>query len=156
MREFIRRKLNEGLIKEKLMLKDYDLNKVNSNLRFNNGVFNKSGHNTIFMDDEAIVDFGVGELGLVKVDGNEYQNSLYLKGGFNASVQRKGYGTIGLRFIFNKLPKIQNVILQCFDTACPFWVKMGGIEIVNKEMPGGHLLRTLLITRDAFDKAQGL
>jgi hypothetical protein len=33
---------------------------------------------------------------------------------------------------------------------------MGGVEIVNKEMPGGHLLRTLLITRDAFDKAQGL
>jgi len=132
------------------------LNNANVNLRFNNGVFNKSGHNTIFMDDEAIVDFGVGELGVVNVNGNEYQNALYLKGGFNASVQGKGYGTIGLRFIFNKLPKIQNVILQCFDTACPFWTKMGGVEIVNKEMPGGHLLRTLLITRYAFDKAQGL
>lgn len=120
-------------------------------LRFNDGRFNKEGANTIYMDGNPIVDFGVGGLGDVTINGETYPNSLYLKGGYNASEQKKGYGSIGLKFIFQKLPKIQNIILQCYDTACPFWKKMGGQEIAVKEMPGGHALRTLRISRDSFE-----
>lgn len=120
-------------------------------LRFNDGRFNKEGANTIYMDGNPIVDFGVGGLGDVTINGEVYPNSLYLKGGYNASEQGRGYGSIGLKFIFQKLPKIQNIILQCYDTACPFWKKMGGQEIAVKEMPGGHPLRTLRITRDSFE-----
>ena len=120
-------------------------------LKFNDGKFNKSGANTIYMDGNPIVDFGVGGLGTIEINGESYPNSLYLKGGYNASEQGKGYGSMGLKFIFDKLPKINNIILQCFDTACPFWEKMGGQEIAVKEMPGGHPLRTLRISRDSFE-----
>lgn len=119
-------------------------------LRFNDGRFNKDGANTIYMDDNPIIDFGVGGLGDIKIGDQLIPNALYLKGGYNASEQGRGYGTMGLRFIFNKLPKIQNIILQCYDTACPFWKKMGGVEVAVKEMPGGHPLRTLKISRDSF------
>jgi len=120
-------------------------------LRFNDGRFNKSGANTIYMDGNPIVDFGVGGLGDIKIGDQTVPNALYLKGGYNASEQGKGYGSMGLKFIFSKLPKVQNIILQCFDTACPFWKKMGGEEIAVKEMPGGHALRTLRISRDSFE-----
>lgn len=120
-------------------------------LRFNDGKFNKEGANTIYMDGNPIVDFGVGGLGEITINGQTYPNSLYLKGGYNASEQGKGYGSIGLKFIFQKLPKIQNIILQCYDTACPFWKKMGGKEIEVKKLPSGHLLRTLRISRDSFE-----
>jgi hypothetical protein len=118
--------------------------------RFNDGKFNKSGANTIYMDDEPIVDFGVGGLGDLNINGETIPNALYLKGGYNASKQGQGYGSMGLKFIFDKLPKIMNIVLQCYDTACPFWSKMGGKEIAVKEMPGGHALRTLRISRDSF------
>jgi hypothetical protein len=120
-------------------------------LRFNDGKFNKEGSNVIYMNGNPIVDFGVGGIGEITINGETYPNSIYLRGGYNASEQGKGYGTIGLRFIFQKLPKIQNIIIQCFDTACPFWTKMGGQEIAVKEMPGGHPLRTLRISRDSFE-----
>lgn len=147
MKAFIRQKLRENVTTNTT---------VDNHMRFNDGKFNKFGHNTIYMGDEAIVDFGVGELGDIKVNNQVISNALYLKGGYNAAQQKMGYGTMGLRFIFQKLPKIQNIILQCYDTACPFWIKMGAKEIVSKEMPGGNILRTLLITREAFTKAQGL
>jgi len=120
-------------------------------LKFNDGRFNKDGANTIYMDGNPIVDFGVGALGSVKIGDITVPNALYLVGGYNASEQGKGYGTMGLKFIFSKLLKIENIILQCYDTACPFWKKMGGEEIAVKKMGGGHALRTLKISRDSFE-----
>ena len=120
-------------------------------LKFNDGKFNKSGSNTIYMDDNPIVDFGVGGIGDLTIGGEVIPNALYLKGGYNASEQGKGYGTMGLKFIFQKLPKIQNIVLQCLDTACPFWVKMGAQEVTTKKMDSGHILRTLRVPRDAFE-----
>ena len=120
-------------------------------LRFNDGKFNKSGANTIYMGENPIVDFGVGGIGDLTINGETVPNALYLKGGYNASEQGSGYGTMGLKFIFQKLPKIQNIVLQCFDTACPFWVKMGGQEIATKQMDSGHVLRTLRVSRDSFE-----
>lgn len=143
MKDFIRQRLNEHL------------NLQETEFRFNDGRLNKNGANTIYMNGEAIVDFGIGEIGTVNVNGQDIPNAIYLKGGYNAAAQKRGYGTLGLRAIFNKLPKIQNLILQCYDTACPFWKKMGGQEITTKELPGGTL-RTLVVTRDAFNAAQGL
>ncbi len=139
MKEFIKQKLYE------------QLNESEPELTFNDGKFNKSGPNTIYMDGNPIVDFGVGGLGDITINGEVIPNSVYLKGGYNASEQGKGYGSMGLKFIFDKLPRIQNIILQCFDTACPFWVKQGGQEIAVKEMPGGHALRTLRISRGSFE-----
>jgi hypothetical protein len=124
-------------------------------LRFNNGIFNKKGANTIYWNDNPIVDFGVGALGTVTVNGESYENSIYLQGGYNASEERRGYGENGIRFIFNKLPKIQNLILQCYPEPCGFWRKMGGKDITSKEMPGGKLT-TMVISRSDFDNARGL
>lgn len=157
MKNFIKIKLRESLRYNYVIgSADNDTYQLSEEMRFNDGRFNKSGHNTIYMDDEAIVDFGVGEIGTVSVGDVIYDNSIYLKGGYNAASQGRGYGTIGIKFIFNKLPKIQNIILQCYDTACPFWKKLGAVQIVQKEMPGGKILRTLLITREEFDKKIGL
>ena len=137
MKDFIKQRLHESLNEPEL--------------RFNDGRFNKDGANTIYMDGNPIVDFGVGGLGNIDINGETVPNALMLKGGYNASEQGKGYGSIGVKFIFQKLPKVQNILLQCFDTACPFWVKQGGQEIAVKEMPGGHALRTLRISRDSFE-----
>lgn len=120
-------------------------------LTFNDGRFNKDGANTIYMDGNPIVDFGVGSLGDIEINGEVIPNALFLKGGYNAAEQGKGYGSMGLKFIFQKLPKIQNILLQCYDTACPFWKKMGGQEVAVKKMGGGHALRTLRISRDSFE-----
>lgn len=126
----------------------------NLDLRFNDGRFNKNGSNTIYLDDNPIVDFGVGGIGLVKVGGKVINNAIYLKGGYNASEQGRGYGALGISFIFKKLPKIQNLVLQCYDTACPFWMKMGGKNIASKDISGsGKLLHTLVINRADFQNS---
>ena len=132
----------------KVMVKE---DSYDEELKFNDGRFNKDGANTIYMGDNPIVDFGVGGLGDIKINGETIPNALFLKGGYNASEQGKGYGQMGLKFIFQKLPKIQNIVLQCYDTACPFWVHMGGQEVSAKEMAGGNMLRTLRISRDSFE-----
>jgi hypothetical protein len=136
----------------KLIYKESVNEDAEPELKFNkDGRFNKEGANTIYMDDNPIVDFGVGGIGTLKINGEEIPNALYLKGGYNASEQGKGYGSMGLKFIFQKLPKIMNIVIQCYDTACPFWFKQGGKEIATKEMGGGHMLRTLRISRDSFE-----
>lgn len=117
-------------------------------LHFNDdGRFNKQGQNIIYMGDNPIVTFGVGKIGDIEINGETYPNSIFLQGGFNASVQKQGYGTMAVDFIFEKLPKIQNLILQCYDTACPFWFKVGGKEVYSKETGGGQTLRTLVVPR---------
>ncbi len=156
MKKFIRQRLREDLNYNHVVGNaDSDKYEITENdqladMRFNDGRFNKDGANTIYLGDEAIIDFGVGGLGNIDINGETIPNALYLKGGYNAAVQGQGHGGLGIKFIFHKLPKVQNIILQCFDTACPFWVKQGGKEIATKEMPGGHTLRTLRIARDSF------
>jgi hypothetical protein len=156
MKDFIKQRLRENLDYQHVigsaMNDEYQLSENDQfeDMRFNDGRFNKNGANTIYLGDNPIVDFGVGGLGDMEINGETIPNALYLKGGYNAAEQRKGYGSLGLKFIFHKLPKIQNIILQCYDTACPFWKKQGGKEIDVKEMPGGHALRTLRISRDSF------
>jgi hypothetical protein len=119
-----------------------------STLRFNDGKFNKNGANTIFMGDNPILDFGVGEIGQIKVYGNVYNNAMYLQGGYNASEQRRGYGTLGIQFIFSKLPKIEHIILQCVDSAKGFWDKMGA-QVIGEKPYGRseHVLYTMIINR---------
>ena len=120
-------------------------------LRFNDGRLNKNGSNTIYDDDNPIVDFGIGEIGVVEVGDEVYPNSIFLKGGFNASEQGKGYGSKALEFIFNKLPKIQNIIVQCYDTACPFWLKKGGVKVLSKDINKNNKpLHTVVINRNDF------
>lgn len=124
-------------------------------LRFNNGQFNKSGPNTIYLDGNPIVDFGVGEIGTITVADQVIPNAIYLKGGFNASEQKKGYGSLGLGFIFQKLIKIDNIVLQCYEKVCPFWVKMGAVELTSKEIAKGVNLKTMVITRANFNTKRG-
>lgn len=155
MKDFIKRRLHEdleyyGVSNAEPESNEYKMG-LDEELRFNDGKFNKNGANTIYMGDNPIVDFGVGGIGNMNINGETIPNALYLKGGYNASEQGKGYGSAGLKFIFQKLPKIQNIVLQCFDTACPFWIKQGGQEIDVKQMSGGHPLRTLRISRDSFE-----
>ena len=124
-------------------------------LRFNDGRLNKTGPNTIYLDDNPIVDFGIGEIGNVTVGNQVIPNAIYLKGGYNASEQRKGYGSMGLGFIFQKLVKIDNIILQCYEKVCPFWVKMGAVELASKEISTGVNLKTMVITRSNFMSKRG-
>lgn len=151
MKEFIKLKIREHLIFE-----DEQVLKLNNDGLLNKPSGNQIAPNTIYLNGEPIVDFGISKIGPVKIGDNTYEKSIYLQGGFNAAKQKMGYGTMALKYLFNKLPLIQNLILQCYDTACPFWEKMGGIEIDAKEMGGGHPLRTLLITRNAFNSKIGL
>jgi len=137
MKEFIAK-----LLRESLMGPDF---------RFNDGKLNKIGPNVIYMNDEPIVDFGIGKIGNFTVGDKEIENGLYLQGGYNAASQGRGYGAMGLKVIFTKLPKIENIVVQCYDTACPFWSKMGGEEIEAKDIANsGKPLRTLVIRRDKF------
>lgn len=121
-----------------------------NDLHFSGGRFNKNGHNTIMYGEEPIVDFGVGAFGELNIGGQKIPNALYLQGGYNATIQKRGYGSLGLQLIFKKLPKIQNIVLQCYDSACGFWTKMGGKEITNKKINGKGVLRTLCIKREDF------
>lgn len=140
MKEFIAEQLRKLIIENRT-----------PELRFNGGSFNKLGPNTIYMDGEPIIDFGVGQIGDVTVNGKTINNGLFLQGGYNAAKQKQGYGKMGLEFIFNKLPKIQNIVLQCYDTAYPFWKKMGGEIIFSKDIANsGKPLHTVVITRDSF------
>ncbi len=52
MKDFIRKRLHENLGYEPLEIKESE-----SELKFNNGTFNKNGANTIYMDGNPIVDF---------------------------------------------------------------------------------------------------
>lgn len=119
-----------------------------STLRFNDGKFNKTGPNTIYMDENPIVDFGVGQIGDINVNGVTYSNAIYLQGGYNASKQKMGYGSVGIEYLFYKLPKIQYIILQCVDSAKGFWDKLGAKVIDSKKWgESNELLYTMLINR---------
>ena len=137
-------KFIRNILRENLLGLDKDI------FRFNDGSINKNGTNILYKNNKPIVTFGIGKIGPITINNMEYNNSLYLMGGYSASKQNMGYGTLGIKILFEKLPKIENIILQCYDTACPFWEKIGGLEIDNKEMGGGHLLRTLIINRNNF------
>jgi ribosomal protein S18 acetylase RimI-like enzyme len=120
-----------------------------SHLRFNDGRLNKHGANIIYYDDNPIVDFGIGQIGNINVSGNNIDNAIFLQGGYNSSEQNKGYGSLGLKFIFNKLQKIQNIIVQCYDSVCPFWKKMGGKIIQSRDIANsGKPLHTMIINRN--------
>jgi len=138
-------------IKDKVRqtLLEYVMEQEKPHLHFNeNGRFNKDGQNIVYMGDNPIVTFGVGKIGNIEINGQTYPNSMYLRGGFNASEERKGYGTMAVDFIFEKLPKIQNLIVQCYDSACPFWVKVGGKEVYSQDIAGGgRKLKTLVVPR---------
>ena len=151
MRDFIKLK-----IREQLVLENEQVLKLNDDGLLNKPSNGKIAPNTIYLNNKPIVDFGIGQIGPVTIDDKTYEKSIYLQGGFNAAKQKMGYGTMGLKYIFNKLPVIQNIILQCYDTACPFWKKMGGVEISSKDIGGVSPLRTLLITRDSFNSKIGL
>tara|TARA_R110000868_G_scaffold176916_3_gene414941 strand:- start:20944 stop:21354 length:411 start_codon:yes stop_codon:yes gene_type:complete len=116
-------------------------------LHFNeDGRFNKDGQNIVYMGDNPIVTFGVGEVGNIEVDGRNYPNSIMLRGGWNASEQKQGYSRLAIAFIFEKLPRIENLILECRNGVYPVWVKLGGEQISVRDS-GGHPLRTLKIAR---------
>ena len=151
MKEFIKLRIREHLIFE-----DEQILKLNNDGLLNKPSDGRIAPNTVYLNGEPIVDFGIGKIGPVVIGDKTYDKSIYLQGGFNAAKQKMGYGTMALKYLFNKLPVIQNLILQCYDTACPFWKKMGGVEIDTKEISAGNTLRTLLITRDTFNSKVGL
>jgi hypothetical protein len=156
MKDFIKKRLNEslkyyGVDNAEPEKDEYEIG-VDENYYFNDGRFNKSGSNTLYKDDEPIIDFGVGKIGDIKIGDKIIPNAMFLQGGYNAAEQRKGYGSEGIRVIFKKLPKIENLILQCYDTACPFWFKNAGEEVAAKEMQGGNKLRTLVINRNSINQ----
>ena len=119
--------------------------------RFNDGRFNKDGANTIYKDDNPIVDFIVGQIGNVTINGVNIGNALEI-GNYGASVERMGYGKLGLAFIFSKLPKIQHIVFECLDSAKPFWDKMGGEVLKTQEYStSGKMLYTMSVNRSSFN-----
>lgn len=118
-----------------------------SEFRFNDGKFNKNGANTIYMGDNPIIDFIVGQIGNVNINGVSINNALEI-GNYGASVERMGYGKLGIEFIFSKLPKIQYIVFECLDSAKPFWDKMGGKVLKTQEYStSGKMLYTMAIKR---------
>lgn len=154
MKNYIKLKLRESLEYHHVTDATKDEYVMSENINVNDmhflgGKFKKEGHNIIMHGEEPIVDMGIGKTGMVEIDGNQIPNALYIVD-YNASKQGSGYGTLGVKFLFTKLPRIQNLVLQCYDTACPFWTKMGAKEISNKEIKGGNILRTMVINRNDF------
>ena len=88
-----------------------------------NGLLNKTGENIIYQDSLEIIKFGVGHIS---------SGVLYLSGGFLSLHPRRGHGSAAIRFIFNKLPKINNIRLKCKDGVLPFWEKAGG-KVIKKD-----------------------
>jgi hypothetical protein len=115
---------------------------------FNDGRFNKSGANTLYNNGEEVVNFGVGDVGSFELNGQQFNNALYLKGGYHSA--KKGGGTLGIKTIFEKLPKIENIVLECFDNVVGFWTHIGG-DIVNvRQNKNGDNVNTVVINRASF------
>lgn len=158
MKNYIKQMLREGLeyhhvsdaTKDEYVMGE---NNYEDELHFLGGKFNKHGHNTIVRGEEPIADLGVSEVGEIDIEGTKIPKAIYIVD-YNASKEGAGYGPLGIKFIFNKLPIIQNLILQCLDTACPFWIKIGGVEVHSKKMTSGHMLRTIVVNRDNFNKTK--
>ena len=82
-----------------------------------NGTLNKTGENLIFSGSKEVIKFGVGTIS----NGN-----MYLSGGFLSLYPGKGFGKATIKFLFNRLPRINTIILKCKDNVLPFWKKAGG------------------------------
>lgn len=127
-------------------------------LTINNGYINTTGVNTIFQKGMPIVDFGIKKYGNMEINDVIFPNSVYLLGGFNASRQGRGYGTLGVNFLFHnnnlnvkRYWDIDNIVLHCYDTACPFWLKLGGKQVDSRDITGsGKELRTVVISKQDF------
>lgn len=88
-----------------------------------NGLLNKAGENTIYQGYKEIVKFGVGEIS---------GGVMYLKGGFLSLIPGHGYGKAAIKFLFSRLPKINNIRLKCKDGVLAFWTKAGG-KVISKD-----------------------
>lgn len=88
-----------------------------------NGLLNKTGENTIYQGSQEVVKFGVGEIS---------SGVMYLKGGFLSLRPGRGNGAATIKFLFNRLPKINNIRLKCKDKVLPFWEKAGG-KVIKKD-----------------------
>lgn len=144
-------KIFENLLKESLNHEDLRL-KFNDNDRLNN-----SGANTMYMGDEPIVEFGVAQTGEIVVYDITIPNAIFLRGGFESAKEGKGYGSLAIKFMFEKLPKIQNLILQCYESACPFWIAMNGKVIhINHKINIRNPVKTIVINRNDFMNGYGL
>lgn len=93
------------------------------NLKLNdNGLFNKDGENIVYADGNEVVKFGSRD---VKNGSMEILNFLSI-------YEKQGYGKSTIKFLFDKLPKIDTIRLKCKNGVLPFWKKVGGV-VVSKD-----------------------
>lgn len=135
MRKIIKEKLNKKLNEEE----------VGSLMLNNNNKLNKNGANTIYLGDNPIADFGVGDVGSFKIKDHTFENALYLSGGFTTSQEGKGYGKMAINFLFNRLPKIDKLVIKCYYPACGFWEKMGGKVVDTEKIEGSEKSLNLMV-----------
>lgn len=105
--------------------------------------------NTIYQDEEPIVDLSIGRVGMIEdKDGFKIDNALEINQ-MNAATQNMGHGTLAIEFLFNKLPRIQNIYIQCYKGPFGFWKRIGG-KIVKKKKTEHGTEWTMIINRDNF------
>jgi hypothetical protein len=121
---------------------------LKESLYFNDGKFNKNGTNTLYNDGEVVVNFGVGAVGSFELNGQHFDNGLYLKGGYHSP--KKGGGHLGIKTIFEKLPKIENIVLECFDNVLGFWTHIGGKVVDVRQNKNGDNVNTVVINRASY------
>jgi len=122
---------------------------INDNNRLNRDPSGKPVLNTIYLDEDPIVDLSIGRVGdFEDPDGFKVNNGLEIVQMSSAST-KMGYGRMSIEFLFNKLPKIQNIYVQCYGGACGFWKKIGGNIVKRRETPFGDE-STVIINRNDF------
>lgn len=130
-----------NLIKEGLIMNDDN--------RLHRDPSGKPTYNYIDLDGETIVDLSIGRVGdFEDEDGFRTNNGLEIIQ-MSSATQKRGHGTLAIKFIFDKLPKIQNIYIQCYPDACGFWSKIGGVVVKKRKTDRGNE-STMLINRDKF------
>lgn len=95
-----------------------------------NGLLNKYGENSIYVNSTEIIKFGVCGI---------ENGILIFGGGFLSLYPGKGYGKLSITFLFSKLPKIHTICLESHDNILPFWIKCGGI-VTEKTNEGYNII----------------
>lgn len=122
---------------------------INDDNRLHRDPSGKPTYNSISLDGDTIVDLSIGRVGdFEDEDGFKTNNGLEIIQ-MNSVIQKRGYGTMAIEFLFNKLPKIQNIYIQCYPDACGFWEKIGGVVVKRRKTDRGKE-STMIINRDKF------
>ena len=146
MKNFIKKKLHEGLeyySADNATNDQYKLGVEESEdfFRFNDdGRFNKSGYNVIYRNNEEILSFQVSQAGaVVHEKTNVTMPNAILIPNLVSPIEGQGNPQLGFEQIFKKLPKIENILVDCYEKIKPYWVKLGFEPVGSYKTRNGNV-----------------